>query len=383
MINIEYEKINCPICNGNSIENIFCKDVNEITLNGILRVKLNWSICKCCGFVFQNPVLDEKSLNEFYNLQSECIDESDNIRNYYYKIYEYIKNNINYKSINDILDIGCRRGELLRLFKNDIKNILGIEPSNCNVEYLKKHSIPVIKGLFNNSVIKNKKFDLILLINVLEHMKKPDKILSDIYNKLTNNGYLFISVPILDACLRNVNVNNISDYFTFQHLHYFTEDNLIYLLQKNGFNIVKYNIEESSINIICNIGNVSNLEFKNDYYRNKKIVLDYLNIRKDKLAKLINILKNINSSGLLIYGAGAHTTQLMQLMNFNKLNLVGICDSDKNKHGMNLGGIKVCNIDDIDKSKISDILISSNAYQEEIYTFLIKKFPQKNIIKLY
>ncbi|MBN1054449.1 methyltransferase domain-containing protein [Clostridium botulinum] len=384
MINIKYEKMYCSICRNSNIENIFSKNVNEITIDGILKVKTNWSICKHCGFVFQNPVPDEKSLNEYYNLQSECIDESDNIRNYYYKMYEYIKNNTNYNSINKILDIGCRRGEMLKLFKNDNKNILGIEPSDCNVEYLKKCYIPVIKGLFNNNIVENKKFDLILLINVLEHIKNPDKMLNEICNKLTNDGYLLINVPTLEACHKTVNINNISDYFTFQHLQYFTPDNLIYLLQKNGFVIVKYDIEGSSINIVCNnINNSSKLEFKSQYKRNKKIVVDYLTERKKKLANLRHILENINSNGLIIYGAGAHTTQLMQIMNFDKFKLVGICDSDKNKYGMNLAGIKVCNIDEIDKSIFNDILISSSAYQEEIYNFLIKKFPEKNIIKLY
>ncbi|OSA93192.1 UNVERIFIED_ORG: hypothetical protein B2H98_14315 [Clostridium botulinum] len=383
MIDINYEKIHCPVCENNDIDNIFESEINEVILHGIIKVKVNIGICKKCGLVFQNPVPDETSLNEYYKLQSDTIEQSDDIRSEYYEIYTYIKNNTNYELINKVLDIGCRRGEMLKLFKNDNKHILGIEPSECNVKYLNEVLIPVIKGTFNNQVVKNKQFNLIMLINVLEHIKNPGKIVTEIYNKLTSNGYLFISVPNFDKCINDKNINNISNYFGFQHLQYFTLDTLVSLLQKSGFNIIKYDIKDSSINVICNVSNDIKLEFKNQYERNKEMLTEFLNGRKQKLANLVYILKNLNSNGLVIYGAGAHTTQLMQIMNFDKLNLVGICDSDENKYGMSLGGFKVCNINELDASKFNDILISSNAYQDEIYKYLIGKFPGKNIIKLY
>lgn len=382
-MDINYEKINCPVCENNDTDKIFESEINEVILHGLIKVKVNISICKKCGFVFQNPVPNETSLNEYYNLQSDTIEQSNVIRNEYCEMYTFIKRNTNYECINKVLDIGCRRGEMLEIFKNDNKHILGIEPSECNVKYLNEVLIPVIKGMFSNEIVKDKQFDLIMLTNVLEHIKNPSKIVSDIYNKLNSNGYLFISVPNFDECINDRNINNISNYFGFQHLQYFTVDSLVSLLQRNGFNIIKYNIKGSSINVICNISNDITLEFKNQYERNKKIVIDYLNERENKIANLVHILENINSNGLLIYGAGAHTTQLMQIMDFDKFKLVGVCDSDKNKYGMNLAGIKVCSIDEVDKSKFYDILISSSAYQEEIYNFLTKKFPEKNIIKLY
>ncbi|BAH06896.1 class I SAM-dependent methyltransferase [Clostridium kluyveri] len=384
MQKIEYEYVNCSICGNNYIDKVYTNNINESTLDGILPVTVNIGICKKCGFIFQYLVPTEKSLSRYYSRQSECNDESNFISKEYYETYDFIKENVEYNNINKVLDIGCRRGEILTLFKSDYKNVLGIEPSSSNVKYLReKAHIPVINEMFSNDILKGEQFDLIILTNVLEHMKNPRSVLKDIFKKISNNGYLFCSVPKIGACINKKFLNNISDFFSFQHLNYFTINNLLYFIKKLGYGVVKYRQTGESIQIICNKIKEEKIQLINEYKINNEIIKTYIRERHKSISKIINKIRNLESDGLIIYGAGTHTTQFLQLIDFSKLNIVGICDSDKNKYGIQIADFTICSIDEIDQIKFKDIIISSNEYQNEIYEYLIKKFPDKNIIKLY
>ena len=108
------------------------------------------------------------------------------------KIIEMIiKKNIIKKNIN-ILDFGSGSGvNVDMLSKYGRVNIF--EPHLPTRNFLRRK--------FNSkkySVIKEytkKKFDLILLADVLEHIKNDKKIIKNLKNNLKNNGFILITVP--------------------------------------------------------------------------------------------------------------------------------------------------------------------------------------------
>ena len=56
---ISYEGCQCPICNSTKTDKIFTNDRYGIPIH--------LGICVGCGFVYENPVFDDKSLMEFYS----------------------------------------------------------------------------------------------------------------------------------------------------------------------------------------------------------------------------------------------------------------------------------------------------------------------------
>lgn len=58
------------------------------------------------------------------------------------------------------------------------------------------------------------KFDLILLMNVLEHVENPFKVVDQVNNILADNGYLFFSSPFFYPIHKAINLV-FSDYWRF------------------------------------------------------------------------------------------------------------------------------------------------------------------------
>lgn len=96
-----------------------------------------------------------------------------------------------------------------------------------------------------------------------------------------------------------------------------------------------------------------------------------------KINALIEHWKKCKSN-IVIYGAGEHTQQMFHCSNIINTQVVGIVDQDQNKQGKQIFGFKILSPECIPKLKPNVILISSLAFQNEIYTHL-KKFTDNNI----
>lgn len=135
-------------------------------------------------------------------------DKAANFRNYqFFLIKDYIKGNI--------AEIGPGNGENLKYYKHLGKKIFLYEPTVKIFLKLKK----VFKN--NNIFIKNnyfkkskKKFDTILYLDVLEHIKNDQIELSTAYKALKKNGHLIINVPAFPHLFSNFDrdVNHFRRY---------------------------------------------------------------------------------------------------------------------------------------------------------------------------
>ncbi len=141
-----------------------------------------------------------------------------------------------------ILDIGCGFGLLLYCLREiGYKNCKGIDISNQQIEVAKKKGLDVECVLDTNKWLEEKKekFDVIFLLDVLEHIKKEDqlKLLQNIYHSLKKGGKLIVTVP---------NSNSTFGlrwrYIDWTHEISFTEHSLEFILLNSGFKNVR--IEE-------------------------------------------------------------------------------------------------------------------------------------------
>ena len=102
-----------------------------------------------------------------------------------------IKKNILKKNIN-ILDFGSGSGvNINMLSKYGHVNIY--EPHLLTRNYLRKKFNSKKYSVINK--FTKKKFDLILLADVLEHIKNDKKIVHSLSKNLKNNGFILITVP--------------------------------------------------------------------------------------------------------------------------------------------------------------------------------------------
>jgi 2-polyprenyl-3-methyl-5-hydroxy-6-metoxy-1,4-benzoquinol methylase len=137
-----------------------------------------------------------------------------------------------------VLDIGCWTGQFEMLAASHAKEIWGIDPGVEAIKMAKK-LIPKANFKTGNALdlkFKNKYFDTVTLMDVIEHIPKgtEEKCIKEINRVLKPNGHLIISTP------HSHPLSTFLDpaYYLIGHRHY-SENFLKMLLENNNFKIVK------------------------------------------------------------------------------------------------------------------------------------------------
>tara|TARA_Y100000389_G_C17364784_1_gene465694 strand:+ start:267 stop:995 length:729 start_codon:yes stop_codon:yes gene_type:complete len=148
----------------------------------------------------------------------------------------------------DILDYGCGSGELaiaLSFFYKN-KNIF-----TADVFKLDKKFIPKIKKhyLLNKGELKNKKFDIILMRHVFEHIFDLKNFIKKIKKNLKNkDSNLIIEVPNMDSFWRKIMKERWPGYFYPFHYYVFSKQFLKDYLSKNDLKVIgEQNLEPAII----------------------------------------------------------------------------------------------------------------------------------------
>jgi len=150
--------------------------------------------------------------------------------------------NKNIKIGDSILDIGCGWAQALLFFKDKGLDCYGFDPAIEAVEYGCKKGLNIKHaGLEGMNVFDNKKFDMVTMFNVLEHLANPEKSINQIKEILKPNGILAIDVPNEFNDFQTVgrDVHGLNDWWVAppNHLNYFSKDSLVNFLENLGFSI--------------------------------------------------------------------------------------------------------------------------------------------------
>ncbi|ABR56084.1 class I SAM-dependent methyltransferase [Methanococcus aeolicus] len=126
-----------------------------------------------------------------------------------------INNSDNFKKIknNLILDCGCGHGSYYNLTK-EYNAIYFDFSTNLLKKFEKKHNLKTNKicGDISNLPFKDNSFDLILCINVLEHIKDYKKALMEIKRVLKPNAMAIIVVVNKESCINEDIFNDFVVY---------------------------------------------------------------------------------------------------------------------------------------------------------------------------
>lgn len=141
-----------------------------------------------------------------------------------------------------VIDIGIGNGLveesfLRNCFYKDKVKITGIDISNQSLEVIsKKMNVKTVKGNLVSLPKKIGKFDVVMLLEVLEHIgsTKTFQALGNVYSILNSSGYLIISVPLNEDLKRKMDEGtNISG-----HVRRYTPEIIKYELLISGFQII-------------------------------------------------------------------------------------------------------------------------------------------------
>lgn len=207
--------------------------------------------CSHCGLVYHNPRLDEDELgliySKLYRPEKPDPDYLNDKSKKFEERAQWLKEKTG-QSTGAILDIGCAEGSSLLAFKKYGWDVFGVEPSESFSEFGRKElGFDIITGFFSPEVFKGRKFDVISIIRVLEHISDPADLLAASKQKLKEGGYLFIEVPNLMQPRNDISKH----FFNSTTLYNFSVNTLGNLLSKNGWQVQNCSVLNGGIRVLA------------------------------------------------------------------------------------------------------------------------------------
>jgi SAM-dependent methyltransferase len=151
--------------------------------------------CKSCGLWFVNPQPTTEELKQFYS----TYDDGEQWRNLEERFNRGVRGAIlRMKKTGRVLDVGCGSGNFLRCMKEKGFSAFGIEPSGSGSQYAREaHGVDIYHGMIEDYLAANsgRTFDVITLLNVLEHLTDPVQVLLRLSQALASDGVMAIVVP--------------------------------------------------------------------------------------------------------------------------------------------------------------------------------------------
>ena len=220
----------CPLCEGQkSVE------FDQRTEHGLVITN---KMCLHCGLVYQSPHMD-----------------SDSLKKYYHEIYEKQHQGVQGVSIKEVeiqrrradfllamlaehgtsfshhLDIGSSTGILMEEVRERFDSqTVGVELADTYREYAQNRSLEVYPTLGDLPRTYEKRFDLITMSHVLEHLIRPQEKLNTLRKRwLSDDGLLLVEVP------------NLFFHATFEipHLTHYHASTLTAMLEHSGYQIAQ------------------------------------------------------------------------------------------------------------------------------------------------
>ncbi len=136
-----------------------------------------------------------------------------------------------------ILEVGCGRGEFLRIWNEFDVNAFGIENGKEFVEIAQKDNLKVYNAFAEDeeTILPEAPYDAFVQFNFLEHQPYPNEMLRCIYNNTTEDAVGMVTVPSLEYILQ------YNGYYELirDHIAYYSQETLKLLFEKNGFEVLK------------------------------------------------------------------------------------------------------------------------------------------------
>ena len=245
--NIPRETVPCALCGSAEHEP--------------LRLVRSWPVVRCrvCGLVYLRERPTETALEQVYS--EEYYDGGDvgyhgyvrtfeEHRGLFQKIFARRSRDLRRhvrSGASSLLEIGCAHGFLLDHLRAAGWKVCGYEVSPLSGEYARRElglDVKIAPGL-EQAGFEPGSFDVVLMLDVLEHLHRPFDILRETARLLRPEGTLVVQCPYelyhweeaLEAVFRGTRAGRIEPDAVPAHLYFFQPRTLDEFIRKGGFRI--------------------------------------------------------------------------------------------------------------------------------------------------
>ena len=144
-------------------------------------------------------------------------------------LVRFLQQNLQADPQRNILDIGCGDGLFFEQL-GKFGDVEGVEPDERLIDKDGPHASRIRIAPFDDRFASGKKYGLLVMLDVLEHLEDPASALGCAHGLLDENGALLMTVPAFQTLWTNHDVIN-------HHRLRYRRETLFPLLDAAGFNV--------------------------------------------------------------------------------------------------------------------------------------------------
>lgn len=238
--------MSCDLC-GENISKKLC----EIGTTTILQ-------CEECGLMYRNSIPTKEELKNYYSsgyyreygFKDYALRKEHIIKYRFEPILNFFSGQILSPAGGDqgvemqgltpkVLDVGCALGFFIELLKKKGWDAKGVELSDDAAQYAKKElGLEVYTGSVEEIGFEAGSFDIVTMLDVLEHVVSPNSILKETNRILKKQGLILATVPNVSGA-EEKGIEGLTNFlFAEGHLFNFPLHTFKRLFNINGFNII-------------------------------------------------------------------------------------------------------------------------------------------------
>jgi predicted SAM-dependent methyltransferase len=354
----------CVICNKD-IEKFFNLENVPITLNCCSSLEnfnyetLSFSQCKTCNTIQLNTLIP---LDILYGKSHNYNSFGKTWEGYFNLLTHKINKIINSRNV---LEIGCPSGKLA-LNSEKYNKWYIVEPNkNNSVQFNDK--IVFIETFFDSNFQINTKIDVIIHSHLFEHIYEPNIFLKKCYELLGDDGEMIFGIP---------NMQYLSDHdlclfqgVFFEHTIFMNKENVTYLLNKNGFEIIEI-IDYTNHSSIYHVKKHTTIS--KDFANTEFTITNNFDKFMNCVEKYNLFIRDCNSiisktdKPVYIFGA-SYNSQFLLTMGIKIERLTGILDNSKDKQNKYLYGFNLLIYNpELIKNEDCIVILKNSYYVTEI-----------------
>jgi SAM-dependent methyltransferase len=232
----------CNLCGGSALVGLTHRDRYGYPASA--------SGCAGCGLVFLDPRMTREAYASFYAgvyrplvsaFHGRLIDArtiQDEQRHYARERGDLLSPFLMGRRDRTLLDIGGSTGVVAdALARRFGLRATVVDPAPLETEQAHALGLETIEGLVEEIAFGDRRFDLVVLCQTVDHLLDVAGTLSRVRDLLASDGLLFVDiVDFRAAYLRNWSVE---DATKIDHPYYLTEDTMVAYLRRAGFEVVR------------------------------------------------------------------------------------------------------------------------------------------------
>jgi SAM-dependent methyltransferase len=384
----------CAVCGNDRKRRLFEQKFSTVCLlEGYTVV-----VCEQCGFAFADDIPEQADFDAYYRELSKweyqhrggresAVDES-RLRTVAADIVRHIPG-----LGARVLEIGCSTGRMLGLLQEQgYRNVWGVDPSPaCAALAQELYGVRVLTETVSSLAKSGEKFDFLIMVGVLEHIRDLEGALATMRQLLRPNSRIYLDVP--DATQFADWPDAPYQQFSMEHINFFSGVSLANLMRTHGFEPIfseKVLRQYTDVTVMPSVhavfedrGVPAGEVFRDD--ESEERLRDYITdsrVVDHRIRELIDRTAG-QREPILVWGVGTHTQRLLATGGLDKVNVCAFVDSNPKYHGKRLHDIPIVSPDSLG-SRPEPILICSRVFQKEIEQQIHEQLRLSNeVLSLY